>query len=66
VDRVLQCDCGFEARATDEDGLVDQMRRHARDVHGMALTRNEALQLVAGAERRANALPRASEEKEET
>jgi predicted small metal-binding protein len=60
VERVLQCDCGFEARADDEDGLVDEIRRHARDVHGMALSEDEALHLVA-----VNAPPRDRKHKEE-
>ena len=43
---VLQCDCGFEARADDENGLVAEVQRHAREVHGMALSHDEA-QLLA-------------------
>jgi hypothetical protein len=46
VKKVLLCDCGFEARATDEDGLVAEVRRHAREAHGMALSRDEALLLT--------------------
>jgi Protein of unknown function (DUF1059) len=46
MDRVLQCDCGFEARAADEDGLVARVQRHAQDAHGMALSHDEALLLV--------------------
>lgn len=43
---MLRCDCGFEARADDEEGLVAEVRRHARDVHGMALSADEALLLA--------------------
>ncbi len=43
---MLHCDCGFEARATDEDGLVAEVRRHALEAHGMALSHDEALQLA--------------------
>jgi predicted small metal-binding protein len=43
VDRVLTCDCGFEARGEDEEALVDQVMRHAREAHGMALSHDEAL-----------------------
>jgi hypothetical protein len=46
VDTVLHCHCGFEARAADEDGLVVEVRRHAREAHGMALTHDEALLLA--------------------
>jgi predicted small metal-binding protein len=43
---VLHCECGFEARAADEDGLVANVQRHAREAHSMALSREEALLLV--------------------
>ena len=46
MDTVLHCDCGFEARAADEQSLVAEIRRHARDAHGMALSHDEALVLV--------------------
>jgi hypothetical protein len=54
VDRVLQCDCGFKARAEDEDRLVAEVRRHAREAHGMALSRDDALLLAFRAELDAN------------
>jgi Protein of unknown function (DUF1059) len=50
VDKVLHCDCGFEARATHEDELVAEVQRHAREAHGMALTHHEALLLTFRAE----------------
>ena len=50
VDKVLHCDCGFEARAADEDGLVAEVQRHAREAHGMALSHDEALLLAFRAE----------------
>ena len=50
MDKVLHCDCGFEARAEDEDGLVAEVRRHAREAHGMALSHEEALLLAFRAE----------------
>jgi hypothetical protein len=43
---VLHCDCGFDARAEDEEGLVAEVQRHAREVHGMALSHDEALLLA--------------------
>jgi hypothetical protein len=46
VDKALQCDCGFEARADDESGLVEAVRRHAWEAHQMALSREEALLLA--------------------
>jgi hypothetical protein len=50
MDKVLHCDCGFEARAEDEDDLVAEVRRHAREAHGMALSHEEALLLAFRAE----------------
>jgi hypothetical protein len=47
---VLHCECGFEARASDEDGLVAEVQRHARETHCMALSRDEALLLAFRAE----------------
>ena len=47
---MLHCDCGFEARAADEEGLVREVRRHAREAHGMALSHDEALLLAFRAE----------------
>ena len=50
MNKVIQCDCGFEARAADEDGLVAEVRRHARQAHGMALSYDEARLLASRAE----------------
>jgi hypothetical protein len=50
VDRLIHCDCGFEARAGDSEGLVAEVRRHALEAHGMALSQNEALVLAFRAE----------------
>jgi hypothetical protein len=55
VDTVLHCHCGFEARAEDEDGLIAEVRRHALDAHGMALSHDEALLLAFRAELRETA-----------
>jgi hypothetical protein len=47
---VLLCHCGFEARGVDEDALVAEVRRHASEAHGMALSHDEALLLAFRAE----------------
>ncbi len=57
ADRVLHCDCGFEASAADEDELVAAVQRHARESHGMALSHDEALLLAFRAELSENAPP---------
>jgi hypothetical protein len=50
VDKVIHCDCGFDARAEHEDGLVAEVQRHAWEAHGMALSDDEALLLAFRAE----------------
>lgn len=50
MDKVLHCDCGFEARAADEEELVAEVQRHAREAHGMALSHDEALLVTFQAE----------------
>ena len=55
MDKVLHCDCGFEARAASEDEFIAAVRRHALEAHGMALSYDEALLLAFRAELDANA-----------
>jgi predicted small metal-binding protein len=43
VEGLLTCDCGFEARGEDEEALVGEVMRHAREAHGMTLSHEEAL-----------------------
>jgi hypothetical protein len=50
VEAVITCECGFEARAADEEGLVAEVRRHAAEAHCMPLSHEEALLLVFHAE----------------
>ena len=49
VTTVLECECGFEAAAEDEQQLVEVVRRHAREQHGMTLSHDEALLLATRA-----------------
>jgi hypothetical protein len=46
VERVLQCDCGFEVRSEHEQELVAEVQRHAWEAHRMALSHDEALLLA--------------------
>jgi hypothetical protein len=48
--RVITCECGFDARAADEEGLVAAVMRHAAEAHRMPLSYDEALLLVFHAE----------------
>jgi predicted small metal-binding protein len=45
--KVIQCPCGIVIRASDDDALVAQAQRHAREVHAMELTREQALAMAA-------------------
>jgi hypothetical protein len=68
VETVLHCHCGYVARAKDAEGLVAEVRRHAREAHGMALTDDEALLLAFRAQLDAEAptaIPRQSAHSDE-
>jgi predicted small metal-binding protein len=49
-DKALSCECGYEVTATDEAGLIDEIRRHARAVHGIAFSVEDALLVVLRSE----------------
>ena len=42
-DLVVRCDCGRSARGP-EDELVPKIRQHARQAHGLEVTRERALE----------------------
>jgi predicted small metal-binding protein len=52
MEKVLRCECGFEARADNDEALVGRARAHAKSVHGMELTAEQVLELAARAESR--------------
>jgi hypothetical protein len=39
----IGCECGYVARGADEEGLVADARRHAREAHGLELSREQIL-----------------------
>ena len=45
-DKTLRCDCGYEVRAREEDGVVEEIRRHASEAHGIEFTAELALDVV--------------------
>jgi Protein of unknown function (DUF1059) len=57
VEKVLHCDCGFEARADGEEELVARVRQHAREAHGMELSSEQALLLAFRAELNETSMP---------
>ncbi len=44
--KVIHCPCGYVVRAQSEDDLVRQAQEHARQIHSMTLTREEALAMA--------------------
>ncbi len=45
-DNVLRCECGYEVSGNDEGDLVEAIRRHARNAHGIAFSVEDALLVV--------------------
>ena len=45
-DKRLRCDCGHQVTGADEAGLLDEIRSHARDAHGIAFSVEDALLVV--------------------
>jgi predicted small metal-binding protein len=39
----VQCDCGKTIREDSDDQLVKTVQQHAKEVHGMELTREQVL-----------------------
>ena len=44
--KVIQCPCGYLVRDEDEEALVAEAQWHAREVHEMELTREQALAMA--------------------
>jgi predicted small metal-binding protein len=47
MSKVIQCPCGTVIRASDDEKLVAQAQRHAKDVHAMDLTREQVLAMAS-------------------
>lgn len=47
--KALRCDCGHEVRASDEDGLVVAIRRHAWEEHNIDFSLEQAHELARSA-----------------
>ncbi len=45
-DTVLRCDCGYAVTAPDEAGLVEKIRIHAQEAHGIVFSLEDALVLL--------------------
>ena len=47
--KIIKCDCGYVVRGDTDSELVDVAQRHAREVHDMELTAEQALSLAVPA-----------------
>jgi len=45
--KIIKCPCGTVLRERDEDTLVARAQEHAREVHAMALTREQVLAMAS-------------------
>jgi predicted small metal-binding protein len=46
MSKVIKCPCGTVVRARDDESLVQQAQKHARENHDMELTREQALAMA--------------------
>jgi predicted small metal-binding protein len=46
MEKIITCPCGFVLRGADDDEVVEKAQDHARAVHGMKLTRDQALEMA--------------------
>lgn len=44
--KIIQCPCGVVIEGPDDEEVVRQAQEHARQVHQMALTREQALAMA--------------------
>ena len=44
--KFVKCDCGFVVRSDDEDKLVSDLQRHAKEHHKMDLSRAQVLAMA--------------------
>jgi predicted small metal-binding protein len=47
--KTIRCECGYEVRAFDDDALVEGIRRHASEAHGIAFSVELARKLARDA-----------------
>jgi predicted small metal-binding protein len=46
MQKVINCSCGYTVRAENDDQLVAKAQQHAKQVHQMDLTREQALAMA--------------------
>jgi predicted small metal-binding protein len=45
-DKIIRCDCGYRLQAATEQRQVAEVRRHAREAHGISFSTEEALAVL--------------------
>ena len=46
ADKKVSCDCGKTLTASNDDQLVSDVQRHAKEVHNMNLSREQVLAMA--------------------
>jgi predicted small metal-binding protein len=46
MQKVINCPCGFIVKADDDDKLVAKAQEHAKEVHQMELSKEQALAMA--------------------
>jgi predicted small metal-binding protein len=46
VRKIVKCDCGFVVRSDNDDKLVAELQKHAREDHKMNLSREQVLAMA--------------------
>ena len=46
MDKVIHCPCGFIVKGESDDQIVSKAQKHAKEVHQMDLTREQALSMA--------------------
>ena len=46
MQKVINCPCGYIVRAENDEALVAKAQEHAKEVHQMDLTREQALAMA--------------------
>ena len=44
--KTITCPCGYVVRGKDETAIVAKAKRHAKEAHGMELTREQILAMA--------------------
>jgi predicted small metal-binding protein len=46
VEKIINCPCGYVVKAESDEQLVAKAQQHAREVHQMELSRDQALAMA--------------------